>query len=351
MYTVLSLFNYGFYPTIIGLINMVIVYCFFKRNLKYNSLIVVTYFLLCIVGVYYIAPPLYEDIIADGFLPAPSSAEFIVNLLTWLALGFMLLKTDLRLHAIIFICLSVYSILAYYTLIFYSLLYDAWIIYYMVVSALFLRKMSKKMSTTFLFFYLILLLIMGIGSVYLNWEFTKKDYRPSFVTYYYHHNETSYFSFNNIEDSESRFYQVYDLLCNHKNGDLLYIFTEDTLSAFSLKRTTIETSYDGDLIQWSDKVGTLTIRQCDSLLIGGIEYKPSNIDFFIKTTDNDTVVINGSFTELSFGVLSSLQNFLKQEFSFLSNKTIILKNRMDVFKIALRYFSDDKYQICLKNIP
>ena len=356
MYTLLSLESYGYFPTILGVCILIFFSILFRKNWRYNTIIISGYIILWTINFKNIGGYNIEYV-----LSIPTGTELISNTLTWLTIYLLLRKIQIsQLYIISFIP---FLILALFLGLFGldCLVFDVFGIYFTIIMFVYFKGKSNKQAFIFLFSYLTLLFVISCMLPQITWKFIKKDYRSSEIVYLYwkHITPDDYYLCTNIEDTELRFRQIYEVI--RKPSDSTINFLEDPIGAFSFKRSSVKGSWDYDGVSYSGAMWC--IKKHDSLLVGDIYYykpicdeifkpdeviyKPTEEVFKCHISDSVNVTINGAFENLSLGLLFALQKFLKQEISYLTNRKISLYNKNHIFKLGIQYFDNDEYQLYL----
>ena len=358
MYTLLSLNAYGYFPTIFGVCIIIFFSILFRENWKFNTIILCGYLILWFINFKYSGG---YDI--DAMLSNPTSTELISNTLTWLTIYLLLRCTIFRHYDWFHITFITFLLLSLFCGLFGldCLLYDVFGVFFIIIMFVYFKKKSKKHAFIFIFSYLTLLFVISCMLPQITWKSLKKDYRSSEIVYLYwkHLTPDDYYLCTNIEDTELRFRQIYEVL-RVKSTDSTIIFLEDPEAAFSFKRGTVRVSWDYDCVSYYGARWYLNKR--DTLLVGNIDYykpndvifkpdeiiyKPVSDVFNYYTPDNMDIIVNGKFDNLSLGLLFALQKYLKQEIPDLTNHKISLYNRNNEFKLGIQYFENDEYMLCL----
>lgn len=343
MYTILGLNDYAFFPSIIGWIIIFVIFIFFKKNCKYNTIVTCGYVLLYVICIYCIDPSFCHYKNGD-FVATPTYAELMVNTLTWLTVCGLLLRTEQRSLGRLYFILIALSVLGYFIGL-YRVFFD---VIGTCFTVLLFRNIIqyKGKSYVFLFFLLLIACIIGYGSTIISWSFIKKDFRPNYLTYCNHKHllPMDYYICNSIEDTEERF----ELICEKtKESNSSITFLEDTMAAFSFKGSNVNISWDGDMVSWTNNVGSFTITKKDSLWVGDIIYPPADVVFSFQGNDNNAIIVEGNFEKMKFGVFCAFQQYLKQEIPDLTNQRISLYNNKNEFKLGIQYFENDEYCLYL----
>jgi len=348
MYTVLNIDAYGYFPMFIGSFIILFLLFILKNNIFHNVIVLLFYFISFIIGVFYNQPLFPEEKTVFGTFWKPTIAELVVNTSTFITIASLLIRTEFKVHSFFITILSLLSILLYTSDLIYVLFCDLLGIYIAVILYFVIIKIFNIKLYLYCIVYLVFVIFCGVKSTDINWNFINKDLRPAFLIYldWKQLMPEDYYICNNIEDSEQRFRQIYEVI-NKPTSDITLIFLEDSTAAYSFKRSSIGVTWDGDYVYTDSKVGRLKLQKHDSLLVGDIKYKLANVYFAIKVNNNNELIAMGSFRELSFSVLCAFQKFLDKEIFDLTDYKISLYNNENVFKIGIRYYTSDEYKLYL----
>ena len=358
MYTLLSLESYGYFPAILGVCILIFFSILFRKNWKYNTIIICGYIILWTINFKNIGGYNVEYV-----LSIPTGTELISNTLTWLTIYLLLRKTQLR---------QLHILIPFIPFLFFSLLlglfgldclvFDVFGVYFIIIMFVYFKGKSKKYAFIFLFSYLTFVFVIACILPQITWECIKKDYRSSEIVYIYwkHLSPDDFYLCTNIEDTEQRFRQIYEVI--RKPSDSTINFLEDPIGAFSFKRSSVKGSWDYDGVSYSGAIWC--IKKHDTLLVGNIYYYKPICDVIFKPdeviykpvldvfncyiSDNMNIIVNGKFENLSLGLLFALQRYLKQEIPDLTNHKISLYNRNNEFKLGIQYYKNDEYQLYLE---
>lgn len=351
MSALISICNYGYFPTVIGLINFIVICVLFREQIKYFGLCMAAYLFFCVACVYLVSPVINFDYI-DSLWPVPSFCELVIDTATWVMLALALRKTDLKKHWIVFLMLSLSYLLVAFLFGLGAILFDALMVYFVVIVIRFLKTTYSKAA--FLFLIVCLMSALGFAHCNVTWRFLENDFRPDYITPFakkrmqeqeYGH----YYSFNCINDTEKRFCKVIENVEKVQDGANRFFFLEDTAAAYSFLRTSLSLSmYGADPIQYDEKkIGSLIVTKTNDLYSGKFAYRTSSISFETKSQEQDNIEIEGDFDDLTCNVFCSFQKYLETVDYDYVNKEIVLKNRNKKPKISLLYYPDNRYALKL----
>ena len=345
-----SVIHLGYLSTILYIVNLLIWSLLYKKIIHPFILLFIIIHIMLFVNIIVNFQPYNQG---GNLWSSPSLRELLINyLLSCLLVFYINMYLKIRNLFNTFLCISFpcLSLLIYFDKIlrcFYPFMVDLFGIVSTIV--LFLEiKTHTKNSCLFIVIYPLLCVIVFISVIKIKFPIDLRSNNVMYLkTIYESDSLINYiYELHNIHDTEERLKKIIKVFDdNNQNGR--YYFLEDTTAALSCCRNYIDNIWNEYSYNMQDYYSILSINYSNNMYLDNFKCHCDSTIFNIVSSDNNLINVKGDFCDLTLKRFGAFQKYLKHKFENLSSRKIALFNKDYDFKIGVKYFENDEYQLYL----